>query len=197
MTARPAVDGDRYVATCPTHETKVRPLGDLYTCSKCGPGPLLGWDVTDRTTGRVVDHIEAPAKPVVATAPVGDEKIRSAAAAGKPQPNSHRVLAAAKFMDAAGAVLFVKLFYRAWAVPFAVEWESRPKGGKKAAGRCAQTIDEAEAQRHYLAAIRDAIGAGWTRVNKRSGSGRGMAMLPIPAPPSAAAARPRKAKEAA
>ncbi len=200
MTGRAEFDEGRYVRQCQAHKTVLRPEGDGFACTRCG-GRVAQWDIVDLKRNRVVDvgmdevlraNLDrrgkvVQASPAVATAPTGEERIRSAGAVGSPKPNSHRVLAAAKFMDAAGAALFVKLLYRAWAVPFAVEWESRPKAGKKTAGRCAQTIDEAEAQRHYLAAIRDALGAGWTRVNKRCGSGRGMAMLPIPAPPSAAA----------
>ncbi|MCL4822071.1 MAG: hypothetical protein KJ067_23330 [Vicinamibacteria bacterium] len=200
MTDRPDVDGVRYVATCPVHETLAKRQGDgTYSCSRCG-GRLEGWDVTDRETGRVVNHIEAGAakRPAADAAPQIEFKWNTA----KPKAGSQVVVAMAKLADASGTtVLDVRLVRRSSQPEYLIDWKEKAKASKDVSdrGRAWTGLDLGHAQKAFADTVGQSLAAGWILVPLLFGCGRAVPTRPVPPPPGARArgnepAMPRPAK---
>jgi hypothetical protein len=145
--------GERHVRVCPQHDAILIEQRDKLVCPR-GYHPVGKFKVVDRLkrTAVAVDGDNPEVREMGTTAPPTT-----------PRRKKSEAMAIAKFVDATGAVLYVRLtkLYRRAALVFTVRW-SREQGGKYVEGAAVALEDYAEKGRAaYEKACKAAIEEGW------------------------------------
>lgn len=184
---------ERHVRVCPTHLVEVEERGTSLICPR-GQHAVSHFKVIDRLKRTAVEvavdgderrgGLVGEGTKFTVGRPRAVETERQAAPAAAPPTKPKEVLAKAKFEDAAGGVLWVRLLRRVTKTTgqcFVVQWTRHEPGEKNVAQTAPLALEtyQEKAREAYAGALEQARKDGWRELAVLR---REIKLLPLPKP---------------